>query len=502
MSGNKKEKSLLFFYNDYESLGLEYISAKVRSANIKTSLIYKNFADFYAFDSSDKLCQDFYKKVASEIVERRPDVLALSLLTDTFQINMSIAQEVKKIAPEVKVLVGGVHATLLPELTLNYSQIDALCIGEGEFSTLAYLQNLDAILNGESPVIRGLVYKQRGGLIGDLKDYSLNENLDSLPFPDKELFYKEDPSMKSHYFVQCSRGCPFVCSYCINDYLSSKIGGKRFRYRSPENIIEELMLAKEKYSPSFVVFVDECFGGNSGWTNKFLTLYKEKINIPFLASLHPNLVNSQLLDSMRDSNCWYVAMGVQSLNERSSREILKRNIRREKIDEAIEIVRSRGIILQCDHIFGIPGETEKDMIEALAFYNENRPSLVSVYWLTYYPKAQITKYAREIGILSDRNIENIEHGKMPLGIKKVLGFHEINFWMNYLIFFPRWFVSALLYTGLYRLFKIKNFYLASAFPRALHAVLHKKDWNRYYLKRIIIKKLKNFRLWGPLNERA
>ena len=65
--------------------------------------------------------------------------------------------------------MGGVHATLLPELTLNYSQIDALCIGEGEFSTLAYLQNLDAILNGESPVIRGWVYKQRGGLIGDLK---------------------------------------------------------------------------------------------------------------------------------------------------------------------------------------------------------------------------------------------------------------------------------------------------------------------------------------------
>ena len=172
-------------------------------------------------------CQDFYKKVASEIVERRPDVLALSFLTDTFQINMSIAKEVKNCS-EVKVLAGGVHATLLPELTLNYPQIDALCIGEGEFSTPAYLQNLDAISNGESPVIEGLVYKQRGGLIGDLKDYSLNKNLDSLPFPDKELFIRKIPSMKSHYFVQCSRGCPFICSYCINDYLSSKIGGDAF----------------------------------------------------------------------------------------------------------------------------------------------------------------------------------------------------------------------------------------------------------------------------------
>src|SRR5208283_5484949 len=145
-------------------------------------------------------------------------------------------------------------------------------------------------------------------------------------------------------------------------------------------------------------------GGNRGWINKFLALYRDKINIPFLASLHPNIVNSQLLDSMRDANCWYVAMGVQSLNEQSSREILKRNIRREKIAEAIETIRSRGIILQCDHIFGIPGETNNDMVEALSFYNKNRPSLVSVYWLTYYPKAYITKYARESQIISDEDI--------------------------------------------------------------------------------------------------
>ena len=126
-------------------------------------------------------------------------------------------------------------------------------------------------------------------------------------------------------------------------------------------------MAKKQYAPSFVVFVDECFGSNPDWINRFLSLYREKIGIPFLASLHPNLVNAQLLNSMRDANCWYVAMGVQSLNEQSSREILKRNIRREKIAEAIEIIHSRGIILQCDHIFGIPGETKKDMVEALSF---------------------------------------------------------------------------------------------------------------------------------------
>lgn len=500
MSNNKTQKYVLFYYNDYESLGLEYISAVLKSAGIKTALVYKNLVDYYAFDSSGKLYDQFYQKIASEICERQPDVLALSLLTDTFQINMAIAREVKNLNPGIRIIVGGVHAGLLPELTLNYPPVDALCIGEGEFPMLAYVQNLEAILNRESPVVKGVVYKQDGRLIGDFKRYIINESLDNLPFPDKALFYNEDPSMKSHYFVQCSRGCPFICSYCVNDYLNSQIVGKRFRHRSPEKIIDELVLARKEYSPSFVVFVDECFGVDLKWTNRFLSLYKEKIRLPFLVSVYPSLITTQLADLMKDANCWYVAMGVQSLNEEISKKVLKRSIRREKIAKAIGIIRSRGITLQCDHIFGIPKETEKDMIEALAFYNENRPSLVSVYWLTYYPKAYITKYAREIGILSDSDIENIEHGKISSGIKKVRGYYDINFWLNYFVFFPRWFIRLILHVKFYRLFKIKSFYVSSAIPRALHAILHKKDWNRYYMKRIISKKLNNFRFWAPFKK--
>lgn len=496
MPNDKTQKSVLFYYNDYESLGLEYVSAVLKNANFKTELLYKNLVDYYAFDSYQNLQEQVYKQIALEICERRPDVLALSLLTDTFQINLSIAKEVKKLDPKIKVLVGGVHAELLPELTLSYPQIDALCVGEGEFAALAYLQNLDAISSGKSPLFKGLVYKQNGHLVGDPTCYIVNEDLDKLPFPDKDLFYSQDPSMKSHYFVQCSRGCPFACSYCINDYRSSKVPGKRFRHRSPEQIISELVSAKEKYSFSFVVFVDECFGVDLKWTGQFLSLYREKVNMPFLASVHPNVVNDQLADLMRDANCWYVAMGVQSVNEEVSKKVLKRSIRREKIAKSIKTIRSRGIMLQCDHIFGIPGETERDMEEALAFYNENRPSLVSVFWLTYYPKAQITNYASEVGILTDHDIENIEHGKIVSGIKKIIKYQGVNFWLNYFIFFPQWFIRGILRTHLYRLFNIKNFYITTSFPRALHAVLHKKDWNRYYLKRIISKKLNNFRFWG------
>ncbi|GJQ57626.1 MAG: radical SAM protein [Candidatus Scalindua sp. AMX11] len=497
MADSNQQKFLLFFYSDYESLGIEYISSVLKANNIRTSLIYKNIQDFYASDAAKRIN---YNQVAKEICELNPDVLGLSLLTDTFQVNMTVAAEVKKLNPEIKVLAGGVHAGLLPELTLGFPQIDAVCIGEGEFSTLDYMQNFAAISNGVTPVLNGVVYKQNGCCIGDLTNYTTNEDLDSFPFPDKDLFYRQDPSMQSHYFVQCSRGCPYRCSFCVNDRLNEVVSGKRFRSRSPENIIDELILAKEKYSPSFVVFVDELFGAKKDWSEKFLASYKEKIGLPFLASLHPNIVTESLVDLMASANCWYVAMGVQSLNEKISREVLRRSINKEKLSTAIKLIRSRKITLQCDHILGIQGETEKDMVDALHFYNENRPSLVSVYWLSYYPKAYITQHARDVGILSEREIEDIEHGRISSGIKKVKSLHEINFWFNYFTFFPKWFIRFLLRSGLYRLFKIKSFYISSALPRALHALLNKRDWNRYYLKRVVMKKLNNYVFWSSMNK--
>ncbi len=494
MTDSKRQKFLLFFYSDYESLGVEYISSVLKANNIKTSLIYKNIQDFYDSGSA-KLIN--YHQVATEICNLNPDVLGLSLLTDTFQVNMAVAAEVKKLNPEIKVLAGGVHAGLLPKLTLGFSQVDAVCIGEGEFSALDYIQNLDAISSGETPLLNGAVYKQNGCFIGDFTNYTTIEDVDSFPFPDKELFYSQDPSMQSHYFVQCSRGCPYRCSFCVNDRLNEVVSGKRFRSRTPENIIDELIWAREKYSPSFVVFVDELFGARKEWSEKFLVSYKEKIGLPFLVSIHPNIVTEPLVDLMAAANCWYVAMGVQSLNERISREVLRRPINREKISNAIRLIRSSKITLQCDHILGIQGETEKDMVEALHFYSENRPSIVSVYWLSYYPKAYITQHAREAGILSEKDIEDIEHGRISSGIKKVKALHEINFWFNYFTFFPKWFVRFILLSGLYRLFKVKSFYISSALPRAIHALLNKKDWNRYYLKRVVMKKLNNFIFWRP-----
>ena len=122
---------------------------------------------------------------------------------------------------------------------------------------------------------------------------------------------------------------------------------------------------------------------------------------------------------------------------------------------------------------------------------------MSVYWLSFYPKAYITEFAREKGIISEQDIEDIENGKISSGIKRVYGYYDINFWMNYFIFLNKNFIRWVINSGFLSLFKIKNIFISSAFPRALFALLHKRDWNRYYMRRVIMKKINNLKVWGP-----
>jgi radical SAM superfamily enzyme YgiQ (UPF0313 family) len=492
----EKRKRVVFFYSDYESMGLEYISAVLQSNNIETSLVYKNLVDYYAGGSSEGIQEDRYKQIAREICALEPDVLGLSLLTDTFQANLSIAEEVKRISPEVKVLVGGVHATLLPRLTMQYHVVDALCIGDGELPTLEYVQWLDRIAHGERPEIEGIVYKDGGTHVGSFSSYASNKDLDALPLPDKELFYAKDPSMATYYYIQSARGCPYKCSYCINDFLSRASGTKPLRYRSVESVIDELETAKRRFHPRYVIFHDECFGVNRNHTRRLLDAYKQKIGLPFLISIHPHLVTQELADLLKAAKCWYAIIGVQTLNMKIAREVLNRPTDRTKVSNAIRLLKKNGILVKCDHIMGIPGETEEDMVDALRFYNKERPDIVSVFWLSYYPKSAILEFARERGLLSGKEIADIEHGRGLKGMKVAKGFYGAHFWLNYFTFFPKFFVDFIVSSGLFRYFNIKNYVISTGFPRALKSILNRKDFNRYILKRMARKKLANFLSWG------
>jgi radical SAM superfamily enzyme YgiQ (UPF0313 family) len=191
--------------------------------------------------------------------------------------------------------------------------------------------------------------------------------LDVLPFPDKEIYYSRYPIFKNGYLIATSRGCPFKCTYCCNNiyYHLYSNASRIVRKRSISNVITELELAKSKYGPKFIHFVDDVFNYDQKWLFEFLAIYKDMIGLPFSCYLFPDFVDVQMAEALKESGCFKIQMGVQVVSDDKKKNVLKRSSSQEKIGEAIELLKKKKIYLVCDSIFGFPDETEDELLEKL-----------------------------------------------------------------------------------------------------------------------------------------
>jgi len=199
--------------------------------------------------------------------------------------------------------------------------------------------------------------------------------------------------------------------------VSNKIYNNRFyRQRSIENVIKELKLAKRRYYPKFIHFVDEIFNANTNWLKEFLKIYKKEIDLPFDCYIYPDLVDSSLAYKLKSSGCFKIQMGVQTINENIRKNLFKRYSFNEKIKEAILIFKKLKIFVTCDNILGIPGEKEEDLISLCNFYNKYTPDCCELFWLRFYPETDITLDSLRKNFLSSKDYENIKEGKVWGGL--------------------------------------------------------------------------------------
>ena len=141
-------------------------------------------------------------------------------------------------------------------------------------------------------------------------------------------------------------------------------------------------------------------------------------------------------------------------------------------------------MVQADHMLGIPGDSVAIQEESVRFYNRARPDLVSIFWLTYYPKTTIIELAVQIGILKPEDVQAIEEGTRIHGTSYLTGgdcadphlYYGLSFVMNWLPLLPKWLVELLIAKKLYRYLAIKNFYLSTALPRSIQCLYNSKDF--------------------------
>jgi radical SAM superfamily enzyme YgiQ (UPF0313 family) len=432
---------ILFIYNGSENLGIEYLSSFLKSKGHETTLLFdpqvfspeQNVFDIKALDRIFSLDE----KIIDQAVAMQPDLIGFSTFTSNYRWCLKIAAGIRKIAP-IPIVFGGVHTTAATPRVLENDFIDFAVIGEGEYATLDLLGCLEKQTpRSEMLNIPNLCLRYEGKIfINPPRPYI--KKLDSMPFPDKELFYDKVPMFEETYTALSSRGCPYDCTYCSNSmyhktYCNEKI---HIRKRSVGNLLEELTRVKARGKSKLIVFNDEVFGSSVKWLEEFADRYPSEVGIPFYCSLHPATVKKKIVDLLKKSGCWSLAIGVQSGSERIRKDIFNRHVSNKQIIEAIRLIKEAGIKVYVDNIFGAPTETEEDVEECLKLYLTTRPSRIQTHRLTYFPGTEIINCALQEKTITPESVKAVEEGFIGnLRIAGSIPKDKLRMYANYSILF-------------------------------------------------------------------
>ena len=162
----------------------------------------------------------------------------------------------KEINSSIVTVLGGPHCTCLPESVAGYDSVDYVVVGEGEET----IQELALKIQNREPVdsVKGLAYKV-DGKVHRTPPRPFIEDLDSLPFPAKDLILNREWMHTDHYCnIFATRGCPYQCTFCS----SQSVWSRKVRYRSPENVVAEMKEMQRLYNSEFFSFADDSFTVN------------------------------------------------------------------------------------------------------------------------------------------------------------------------------------------------------------------------------------------------
>jgi len=351
----------------------------------------EGYSDIHLIDIRTLKDWDHLEKV---FIELNPDLACLTMRSCDINIDAEIARRFKKVKPEVKIVVGGVHCSIAPEDVQKCEYYDYIIAGEGELEIIKLVKALETKSNfprfcwGERP------------------------DLDKLPFIDRELYpYMTTIHLPNYEGVfkppmvtmLCSRGCMYNCSFCAPHARTHF--GKGIRFQSAEYVIEELNLLYEKYKFECVKFYDYTFTQNPAWVEKFCEGYA-KFKKPFWIQSRADLVCKQegLIEKLATVGLKMIGIGFESGSDKVLR-YLRKGATREINLKAAQIVKKYNCLLSASFMLGTPIEEENDVLATISLAKEMKPDFVSVAFFTPIPGNDLYEECKRDGLILNEDPE-------------------------------------------------------------------------------------------------
>lgn len=337
-------------------------------------------------------------RVKETIQNAHPDIVGIPAYTQEFFDAAYTAELVKAICPNALTILGGPHASAIPEQSLKEGpSLDIAVIGEGEITT-------SEIASGKPLAeIKGLAWRS-GGVAARNEAREPFADLDSLPFPAWQLYdlrkyggselftgsRKKGASIELP--VEGARGCPFDCYFCY------KLNGRHMAFKSAKRVIDDIERNVKTFGATRIHIVEGTFGVKRKLAEE---LCDEIINrglnktITWETGGNFKVLDKELLAKMKEAGCRLVGFGVET----GSQEVLERigskatNLKR--IEEVIALCDRIGVDTEACFIFGHPFETEKNINETIKFASGLKTRHANFAIMVPFPGSQVAEMAEK-----------------------------------------------------------------------------------------------------------
>ena len=320
------------------------------------------------------------------IGELEPDLVFLETSTPSIEADLITAKRIKE-KFGIQVALIDCHATYFHNEIIKEPFIDYIIRGEFEM-TITHLSKTIKD-GGDLHNVQGVTWKNNIGEIIINPDRELFEDLDSLPYPARDLVdqsrYREELCHYKPYFhLWTSRGCPHKCIFCLWPNILYK--GK-VRFRKVSNVIEEISFLKREYGAREIFIYDDTFNLLPKRVEEFCNeLLRRNINIHWLCQFRPDKNNSpDLFKLMKKSGCRLVVFGVESGSQYLLDHSIRKGLTLDEARNAIRWCKEAGIEAHLAFVVGVPGETDETIRQTYEFIKEVQPDRFQVSIATPYP---------------------------------------------------------------------------------------------------------------------
>lgn len=356
----------------------------------------------------------------------------ISITTPTMTPGLKLAERIKSLVPNTKVVMGGVHVTLRPDDVMSSPAVDYAIEGEGELP-LTYLAE-SLLKEGREPdEFPGLWRRDRSGRPIKSADREYLKDLDDLPTPDfttlEKLRYNYPDALFSPVLpIITSRGCPGRCTFCNALFL----WGRKLRMRSAEKVVQDFKNLYEKHRVKEIHIWDDNFISNRERVREIARLIGEeglKFRFAFPNGVRLDFIDEEIVTLLKKMGTYSLAVGVESGSQRILDQ-MKKNITLEKIEERFRILKSFKFEIWAFFLLGMPDETAETIQETIDFAIKLDPDVAKFHILKPYPETEVTQELFDKGFILNSNYEEYGIHLAPVHRTNALSPVELMHWQQ------------------------------------------------------------------------